>query len=379
MIRIEEITGRRALAKFVEFQIELYKGNPNYVPPLIKVEVDNFDMNINPSMQVGEMVFYMAYDEANKPVGRIAGIINNRYNKKAGIRVCRFGYVDFIDDRSVSRALFDAVVKWGKFQGMTTLVGPLGMTDLDREGALIDGFDQLSAMATIYNYPYYIEHYKAYGFKMEEDTVWEEYSFPMPEKLDQKHLAIAEFVKSHYHLKSFCMKDLKVAKTKYGPKIFELLNKTYSMLDYVSELDQKQIEYYIDSWLRIVPLDLIGIVTNDRDEVVAFGITAPSLSKAFQKAKGHLFPFGWFHVLKSIYWKGGSDIWDLMLIAVHPDYQGKGVSTLLFAELFESGQKHKFKWVSPYPQLVRNYGIHSHWKAFNAKVNRRRATFRKSI
>ena len=379
MVRIEEIIGRKALTKFVEFQINLYKGNPYYVPPIISMEVDNFDAEVNPSMRVGDMIFFMAYDEKNNPVGRIAGIINNRYNKKEGVKVCRFGYIDFIDDRAVSKALLDAVAKWGRFQGLTTLVGPLGMTDLDREGALIEGFDQLSTMTTIYNYPYYIEHYKAYGLKMEEDIVWEEYLFPMPDQLDQKHLAIADFVKSRYHLKSMCLKDFSEAKTNHGPKIFDLLNKTYSMLNYVSELDQDQIAYYVETWLKILPLDLIAVVTDENDDVVAFGITAPSLSKAQQKANGHLFPFGWYHMLKSIFFKGCADTWDLMLIAVRPDYQGKGVSTLIFTQLFPSGKKHKFKWVSPYPQLIKNYGIHAHWKAFNAKVNRRRATFKKYL
>lgn len=379
MVRIEEIRGRKALAKFVEFQIDLYKGNPYYVPPIISMEVDNLDIDVNPSMQVGDMVFFMAYDEDNNPVGRIAGIINHRYNKKANTSLCRFGYVDFIDDKNVSKALFDAVVKWAKVQGMTSLAGPLGMTDFDKEGALIEGFDQKSTISTIYNYPYYIDHYKAYGFKMEEDTVWLEYFFPMPESLDKKHLAVAEYIKSHYKLKSSFVKDSNIARKNYGPKIFDLLNKTYAMLDYVSELDQNQIDYLLNYWLKLVPLDMIAIVTNDQDELVAFGITCPSLAEAQQKAKGHLFPFGWFHMLKGLYWKGGSDTWDLMLIAVRPDYQGKGVSTLLFTQLFESGKKRKFKWVSPYPQLEKNYAVHAHWKTLNAKVNRRRATFKKFI
>lgn len=379
MIRVEEVRGRKGLKKFVEFQIDLYKGNPYFVPPIVSMEVDNFDIEQNPSMQVGDMIFFMAYNEDEKPVGRIAGIINHRYNKKAGTRLCRFGYVDFIDDKAVSKALFDAVVKWARFQGMTTLAGPLGMTDFDKEGALIEGFDQKQTFNTIYNHAYYIDHFKAYGLAMEEDTVWLEYFFPMPDKLDEKHLAVAEFVKSHYGLKASLLKDTKDIKKNYGPKIFDLLNEAYAHLDYVSELDRSQIDYFIDYWLKLVPLDLVAIVTDQDDNLVSFGITCPSLAEAQQKAKGSLFPFGWYHMLKGLYFKGGSDIWDLMLIAVSPKYQGKGVSTLLFTTLFGSGKKRRFKWVSAYPQLEKNIGVHAHWKVFGAKVNRRRATFKKFI
>ena len=376
MITIKEISSRKELKRFVQFAIDLYKGNDCYVPPLISDEVDNLDKSKNPAFRFCDAVFFMAYDEKGVPVGRIAGIINPRYNEKSGERLCRFGYVDFIDDRTVSQALFDAVALWGKAKGMTSLAGPMGMTDLDYEGALTEGFDQLSTMSTIYNYHYYIEHFKAYG--MNVDAQWNEFLIPVPEKITDKHIRVSDFVRNHYGLKSFSETSSKRLRERYGYKIFELLNVAYSHLYCVSELDDRQIQYYIDLYLPLLPLECIRLVTDSSDNLIAFGVTCPSMARAQQKAKGSLFPFGWYHLVKAMYFKG-TDTWDLMLIAVHPDYQGKGVTALLFTDMLPVGIRRGFRYVSAYPQLTDNFKVQEQWKYFDYKINRRRATFRVEI
>lgn len=376
MIRIEEIHGEKALKKFVQFAIELYKDNEYYVPPIISDEVANISPK-NPSLDFCDAVFYMAYDEKGKAVGRIAGFINPRYNEKSGEKLCRFGYVDFIDDKEVSKALFESLEKWASRKGMTTLAGPLGMTDLDYEGALIEGFDQLATMSTIYNYPYYIDHYKALG--MVQDAQWDEFLLPMPDDMTERHKSVSEFVGKHYGLKVFSPQSAKMLVSQYGKKIFELLNVAYSDLYCVSELDEKQMKYYIDKYLPLLPLDCICLVTDKDDNLISFAITCPSLARAQQKAKGHMFPFGWLHMAKAMYLKCGTNTWELMLIAVRPDYQSKGVTALLFAHLFRLGKKRGYKQISAYPQLSDNHRVQYLWKHFEHKINRRRATFKKEI
>lgn len=377
MIRIEEIRGRKALTEFVEFAIRLYKDNDCYVPPIIADEVNNLDADRNPAFRFCDSVFFMAYNESGVPVGRIAGFINSRYNQKSGEALCRFGFIDFIDDQEVSRALLDAVAQWGRSYNMTALAGPMGMTDLDYEGALTEGFDQLSTMSTIYNHAYYIDHYRSYG--MVPDAQWNEFLIPMPEQVTDKHIRVAEFVKQKFGLRSFSETSSKRLREKYGHKIFELLNIAYSHLYCVSELDDQQIQYYIDLYLPLLPLECIRLVTDADDNLIAFGITCPSMARAQQKAHGRLLPFGWLHLAKALFLKGGTDTWDLMLIAVRPDFQGKGVAAMLFTDLLPVGLKRRFKYVSAYPQLITNTKVTDQWKYFDHTINRRRATFRVSL
>ena len=374
MITVREIRGRRQLKRFVSFAIALYKGSDCYVPPIISDEVNNLDARCNPALRFCDSVFFMAYNESGKPVGRIAGFINPRYNQKSDHQLCRFGYVDFIDDPQVSKALLDAVAGWGRSHGMDSLAGPLGMTDLDYEGALTEGFDQLSTMSTIYNYPYYIDHFLAYG--LEVDARWNEYVIPVPEHITDKHRKVAEFVRMRYGLRSFSETSRKRLREKWGRKIFYLLNETYSPLYCVSELDDSQIDYYISLYLPMLRLDCIRLVTDHDDNLIGFAITCPSMSRAQQKAKGHLFPMGWYHMLKAMYKRGGTDIWDLMLIGVRPDFQGKGVASLIFTDLIEVGQRNGYRYVSAYPQLVENTKVQELWKYFDYEINRRRATFK---
>lgn len=374
MITVKEIRGRKQLKRFVKFAIDLYKGNDCYVPPIISDEVNNLDPRHNPALWFCDSVFFMAINDMGKPVGRIAGFINPRYNQKTGHRLCRFGYIDFINDLEVSKALLDAVAAWGREHGMDSLAGPLGMTDLDYEGTLTEGFDQLSTMSTIYNYPYYVDHFAAYG--MEVDAQWNEYVIPIPDQLTDKHKQVAAFVRSRYGLRSFSETSRTKLREKWGHRIFELLNEAYSPLYCVSELDDNQIQYYIDLYLPLLRLDCIRLVTDRDDNLIGFAITCPSMSSALQKAKGRMLPLGWYHLYKAMHKRRGTDIWDLMLIAVRPDYQGKGVTSLIFTDLIEVGHRNGYRYVSAYPQLVDNTKVQDQWKYFDYEINRRRATFK---
>jgi hypothetical protein len=376
MIHISEIKGRRALRRFVRFAIDLYRGNDCYVPPIIDSEIDNLDADTNPALDFCTTVYYIATDDAHRIVGRIAGIINRRFNEKFGCRQCRFCYVDFIDDLQVSSALLDAVGQWGRSLGMTELVGPLGFTDLDYEGCLIDGYDRLSTSSTIYNYPYYRQHFEHYG--LTQDAVWNEYLMRLPDAVPEKHLRVAEIVAKRYDLTVIKPTNRIKLVRRYGRKIFELLNEAYEPLYGFCRLTDAQIKYYIKLYLPFIRLDCVRIVVDRSDQVIAFGITCPSLSRAQQKARGKLLPFGFWHLLKALFF-GGTDIWDLYLVGVRPDYQGKGVNALLFTDLIPQAIANGYKWVESNPELATNHKVQEQWQYFNPVRHKQRCTFKKTL
>lgn len=372
MIEIRRIEGRNQLSKFVQFAIDLYKGNNCYVPPIISMEVDTFDASKNPAFEFCDAIYYMAYREG-KPVGRIAGFINRRANEKFNEKVCRFCWVDFIDDLEVSRTLLDTIKAWGKSHGMTKLVGPIGPTDIDYEGCMTEGFDQLVTTATIYNYPYYPKHFEAYGMQIE--ATWWEFRMEVPDQVPEKHLRIAEIVKKKYNLRVIKDTDSKHIVKHWGKKLFDLMNVAYAPLYGFTELTDKQIDYYINLYLPQVPLQFIRIIADADDNVIGFGISYPSLSRAQQKANGHLFPFGWIHMLRALYWKGANDTADLLLIGIRPDFQGKGVNALLFTELIPEFRAWGFKHVETNCELTTNSKVQSQWSYFDPVHHKTRSTF----
>lgn len=373
MIEIRQLSGRKQLECFVQFAIDLYRGNDCYVPPLIASEVDGLMADCNPAFDFCEALYLMAYRDG-KAVGRIAGFINHRYNEQSGESQCRFGYVDFIDDEEVSHALLDAIAEWGRSKGLKCLVGPLGLTDLDYEGCLIEGFDQLSTIVTIYNHPYYRRHFEAYG--LNQDAVWNEYRIRVPDRVPERHLRVAEMVKRRFKYRVIRPTSSRQLMKQYGSKIFGLLNEAYAPLYGYSSLTQKQIDYYIKLYLPLLRLDCIRLVVDSDDNVVAFGITCPSLSRAQQKAKGRLWPFGWIHLLKAMYVKGATRVWDLYLVAVRPDLHGKGVNALLFSELIPQAISNGYEWVESNPELSTNYKVQEQWDYFERTIHKRRCTFR---
>lgn len=375
MIEIRKIEPtKRNLKKFTQFQIDLYDGNPYYVPPLISDDVATLLPDENPAFDFCESQYFMAYRDG-KPVGRIAGIINRQVNENSGVKEARFGFIDFIDDHEVSKALLDAVEKWAREKGMNKVIGPLGFTDLDHEGMLVNGFEELSTMATIYNYPYYPEHMERHGYKKESD--WLEFVMEVPEDIPDKYNRIADIVKKKFGLRVKKYTSRKRIKKEYGHALFHLINDAYKSLYQYSMLTERQIDYYINIYLNLLNLDLVTLVVDKNDKLVGVGISMPSMSRALQKSKGKFLPFGWYHLLKGL--KGKNDRVDLLLVAVHPDYQNKGVNALLFQDLIPYYIKYGFKFAESNPEMETNAKVQSQWEYFPYRQHRRRRSFAKKL
>ena len=375
-ITIREISGRRALKKYVQFNIDLYKGNPYKVPPLVADELNTFTPAKNPAFDFCEAVHFMAY-EGKKPVGRITGIINRNLNEKTGKKEARFGFVDFVDDTRVSDALFDAVEEWARSKGMNHLVGPMGFTDMDPEGLLIEGYDQLGTMATIYNYPYYVDHILRRGF--ETECEWVEFKLTVPPVMSEKQARIAEIVRQKYHLRSVIREytNINDVARDYGRQIFELINEAYKDLYGYSTLTPRQIDHYVKMYVPMVPLEYLSLIVNEKDELVGVGIAMPSMSRALQKAHGKMFPFGFVHLLKAL--KGKNDIVDLLLVAIHPDYQNMGANALLFDDILPYFIKNGVKYTETNPEMVTNNKVQQQWQYFEQQLHKRRRAYAKDI
>lgn len=375
MVEIRQINPTRSnLKKFVEFQIKLYEGNPYFIPPLVSDEIATLDSKVNPAFDHYESAYFMAYRDG-KPVGRIAAMINKQVNEKENSRQARFGFVDFIDDAEVSKALFDTAEQWAKEKGMDNIVGPLGFTDLDNEGMLINGFEELGTMATIYNYPYYPQHIERLGYEKEVD--WHEFLIEVPEQIPDKHKRIAEIVKKKFNLRVVKFTSRKALKEQYGQALFELINEAYDNLYGYSRLTKRQIDYYIKIYLGMLNLDLVTLIVDGDDQLVGVGISIQSMSRALQKSKGKMFPFGWWHLLKGL--KGKNDRVDLLLVAVKPQYMGKGVNALLFTDLIPAYNKYGFKWAESNPELESNAAVQNQWEAFPYRQHRNRRAFIKKL
>ena len=373
-VEIREVKTKKELRKFVKFNLELYKNNSYHVPGLIDEEIMTLSKDKNPSFESSEAIYFLAYKD-NKIAGRIAGIIVHRANEIWNQKHARFGFVDFIDDKEVTDALFDAVTAWAKEKGMTALHGPMGFTDMDHEGMLIEGFDLLGTMATIYNYPYYPQHMERMGFVKDQD--WKEFKIYIPDSIPEKHQRIGEIVKKKYGLKIIKFKKRKEI-WPYANKIFETLNAAYSDLYGFVPLTPKQIEYYVKMYIPMLRLDLITIIIRESDDVVAgIGITLPSLSHALQKAKGRLFPFGFIHLLKALHLK--PKIADLYLVGVLPEYKNKGVSALLFSDLIPPYSSMGTIYAESNPELETNNAIQAQWDYFNTEHHKTRRAFIKQI
>ena len=365
----------KSLRKFVQFGTDFYKNNPYFVPPLRSDDVDTLNPQKNPAFDFCESEYFMAYKDG-KAVGRIAAIINHQVNEKENKKVVRFGFVEFTDDYEVSHSLFDAVAEWGKSKGMNAILGPLGFTDMDHEGALIEGFDQLSTMATIYNYPYYQAHYEKYGMSGKAD--WVEFKMTVPESIPEKHLRISEIVKKKYGLKTVKYTSRKRLVEEVGHPFFALINEAYNDLFGYSPLSDRQIDHYIKIYLPMLRLDHLSIIKDSDDNLIGMGVAIPSMSRALQKSHGRMLPFGWYHLLKAMY-ANKTDIVDLLLVAIKPEYQSKGVNALLFTDLIPTFQKCGYKYAESNPELETNQKVQSQWKYFETQQHKRRRAFGKDI
>ena len=378
-IQIKRVETKKDLKQFIEFHYDLYKGNPYDVPNLYSDEVNTLSKDKNAAFDFCEAEYFLALKEG-KIVGRVAAIINHKANEKWKKKDVRFGWIDFIDDIEVSRALFKAVEEYGRKKGMDDIVGPLGFTDMDPEGMLTWGFDKLGTMATIYNYEYYPQHMeKLGGWKKDNDYV--EYYLVVPEKSPEKYTKIAEMVEKRYnlHVRKLTKKD--IFQGGYGKKLFDLINLTYSDLYGFSELTDRQIDQYVKMYFPFADLNLVTVIEdgNKDNQLAGLGITIPSLSRALQQCRrGRLFPFGWWHLLRAIKFHKTDGV-DLLLMGFLPEYRSKGANALLFADLIPRYVDYGFKWGETQVEMESNEGVQSQWGPLDPINHKKRRCYRRSL
>lgn len=375
-IHITPVESKKDLKSFIHFNYDLYKNNEYAVPELSLDLMNTFSKKKNAALEFCEFQLFLAKREG-KVVGRIAAIINHKANKVWETEEVRFGWIDFIDDIAVSKALLDTVEKWGKERGMKKMVGPLGFTDFDREGMLIEGFYRLGTMSTYYNYPYYPQHMEQHA--MEKEIDWVERYVACPDEIPEKYARISALVAKRSGLRVKKLQNMKeVMRENWGHKIFRLINESYSPLFGYSPLSEKQIDQLVNTYMPLVDLRMQSLILNEADELVGVGISMPSIVRALQKARGQLFPFGWWHLLKALKWKHEDGV-ELLLIAIRPDYQSKGVNALIFNDLIPVYKAMGFKWAETNPQLEDNFQSQAQWEYLNPIVHKRRRCYKRNI
>ena len=378
-VQIKRVETKKDLKAFIEFHYDLYEGDPYDAPNLYSDELNTLSRDKNAAFDFCEAEYFLALKEG-KVVGRVAAIINHKANEKWEKKDVRFGWIDFIDDIEVSSALLKAVEEYGKEKGMTSIVGPLGFTDMDPEGMLTWGFDQLGTMATIYNYDYYPKHMEKLG-GWEKDNDYVEYRLDVPETAPEKYTKIAEMVEKRYNLHARKLTKKEIFEGGYGKKLFDLINVTYSHLYGFSELTDRQIDQYVKMYFPLADLDLITVIEdgNKDNQLVGLAITIPSLTRALQKCRrGRLFPFGWWHLLRAIKFHK-TEVVDLLLIGVLPEYRSKGANALVFADLIPRYVKYGFKWGETHVEMETNESVQSQWGPLDPTMHKKRRCYRKAI
>jgi len=379
-VTIKKVETRKELEAFVDFHYDLYKGNAYDAPPLFSSEMDTLRKDKNAAFEFCDADYFLAYKDG-RIVGRVAAIINRRANEKWGRKSVRFGWIDFEDDIDVSRALLQSVEDFGKAHGMEEMIGPLGFTDFDPEGMLTEGFDQIGTMATIYNYPYYPQHIERLG-GFEKDNDYVEFKIFVPNEVPEKMVKISELIMKRYNLHVRTMTRKEIKEQKMGHKVFHLINETFKDLYGFSRLSDKQIDQYVDAYLPFADLNLIPIVedwTTDEHKLVGVGITIPSLSRAMQKCRrGRLLPFGWWHVLQALKFHKTNMV-DLEMIGVLPEYRSKGVNALMFYYLIPWYVKYGFEWGESQVEMESNANVQGQWSYFHTENHKRRRCYVKKI
>ena len=359
-IELKKVVTKRDLKRFIAFQNQLYKGNKFWCPQMRMDEMNTLSRDKNPAFDFCEAEYWIAY-QGKEIVGRIAGIINHKANERWNEKLVRFGWIDFTNDTEVSRILIEAVSEWGRSKGMNGIQGPLGFSDMDNEGMLIKGFDELATLASIYNYPYYVDHMEKLGFSKAAD--WVQYEFEIPPTIPEKVERLSLLVQEKYKLRLLKAKKAKEL-LPYAPKMFRTLNAAFSELYGYTALTQKQVDMYIKAYFGFVRPEFISFVIDEQDEVVGFGVSLPSLTKALQKCDGKLFPFGFLHLLRAM---KKNDTIDMYLNGVRPDYHSKGVNALYYNEMHRAYIKYGIKKAVTNPQLEDNAKALTIWKNFNGR------------
>lgn len=371
-ITIKEVSDPRSLRKFIDFPCQLYKHNPYWVPSLRSDELNTLRKDKNPAFAFCQAKYWLAYKDG-KLVGRVAGIINPRYQERWGNNYARFGWIDFVDDAQVSRALLHTVEEWAKEQGMQAVHGPLGFTDLDPEAMLVEGFEEMGTLAAIYNHPYYATHMEGAGYR--KDTDWVEFEIKVPENGVEKISKLAKVVEERYHLHLLIAKNKKEL-LRYAHPIFDLLEEAYQHLYGVTPLNQGQVDAYINQYFGFISEEFVPIVLDEKGRMVAFGIAMPSLSRALQKSKGRIFPVGFIYLLRALH---KNDKGDLYLIAIRKDFQGKGVNAMLMAHLLDVFARMGISSVESNPELEDNLAVQVQWKYFETRQHKRRRVYIKHL
>lgn len=374
-VTVKKVETAHEMNDFVKLPNLIYSDSPYYIPDLEMDVKDTFNPK-NVALEQCNIQAFIAYDEENKPVGRIAGIINHRANKKWNTKTVRFGFIEFTDDPKVSTALLSTVEQWGKEHGMDSIQGPMGIFDFDKEGMLIEDFDQIGSMITIYNPPYYPKHLEMLGYKKEVD--WVQIRIEVPKEIPSKYARVAHLSEEMFGLHVRKLTNADIYKRGYGKKVFHLLNKAYTPLFGYTELSDRQIDLYINRYLPFIDKQLLPVIENDAGEIVGVAITMGSFSHALQKSKGKLFPFGWYHLLRAIKWKKEDKV-EMMLIGIHPDYQGLGVNAMIFNDLIPIYNKNHFKWAETGPQLETNVRELNQWQPLNPTLTKRRRCYKKDL
>ncbi len=378
-IEIRNVSAGQDIRQFIEFRTSLYKGDRYAVPYLYMSERDTLDARKNPAFRFCQAEYYMAYRDG-KPVGRCAAIINHRANEQWNTKTVRFGFFDFIDDREVSKALIDKVKDYGRKNGMDNIIGPMGFTDMDREGMLVSGFDYPASMHANHNYSYYPEHMEAMGGFV-KDNDWVMLSMPVPDAIPEKMLKVGTMIEKRYNLHARKLTRRQLLKEGYGKRLFDILNQCYGHLYGYSRLDDRQVDDLVSNYISIADLNLVTVVTDDNrgGEMVGFGISFPSFTEALQKTgNGKVFPFGWYHLLKALKFHKTKTV-DLLLVGVLPEYRTKGANALIFCDLIRWYQKYGFKTALALPMMETNNGVLDQWSYFDAHEVKRLRSYKATL
>lgn len=374
-VTVTRVQNKRAFKEFLHFPLTLYKDMPAFVPPLLMDDADTLDPKKNPAYEFCDAAMYLAYKDG-KLAGRVAAIVNRKANAAWNHEEVRFGWFDFIDDREVSKALLEAVEAFGRERGMTTILGPLGFTDFDPEGMLVEGFEYLSSMALHHNWPYYKDHMEALGYA--KDVDWLEYRIYIGDTIPDKYIRVAKVVEERYGLKLRKITKREVRKTDVGYKLFDLINETYSSLYNFTILPKKMVDKYVGFYLGVLDLKFVSLVEDKDHNIVGFGVVMPSITRALKKCNGKLFPFGWFHILRAMYWKYEENF-EMLLIGVKPEYQKKGVNSIVFVDLMKELLKGGFVYGESNAELESNLDIRSQWGDLEVKECKRRRVYKKAV
>lgn len=371
--KIKEVATRKELNAFVHFPNVLYKGNPYYVPQIESMDRDTLTPGKNHAFEVCEGKYWLAYDERGDIVGRVAGIINRKYNEKTGQQYCRFGWIDFVDNHDVSKALMDTVEQYARDKGMNVVNGPMGFLEFDAAGVLVEGFDKLPTAYGKYNAPYYEEHLMALGYM--KDTDYVEYLIKVPEVIPDRYERMAQLVSVKNSLHQATFRN-RAELEPYLDGVFRCLNSAYSQLHGFSELSPGQCEDLKKQFVTNINVDYVSIVLDADEQVVGFGVALPSLSKAMQKANGSLLPLGWYHMLKAF---RQNDTIDLLLIAIDEKYKNKGVNAMIFHKFAEGITKNGVKFIESTRELEDNTSVQNLWRYLEHDLTKRARTYIKQI